>query len=78
MKSGQSLPTVDAVASPCSNVCRIDPRTGWCDGCLRTLDEIAAWATMSDDDKRAVWDALARRRIAAPCVGAPHISPDRS
>jgi uncharacterized protein len=50
------------VPSPCTNVCRIDPRTGWCEGCGRTLDEIAAWSTMSDADKRAVWAQLTQRR----------------
>ena len=50
------------VPSPCTNVCRIDARTGWCEGCRRTLDEIAAWSTMSDADKRAVWVLLKQRR----------------
>lgn len=49
------------VPSPCINVCRIDEGTGWCVGCGRTIDEIAAWGTMSDDDKRAVWQQLALR-----------------
>jgi len=55
-------PVVDGVASPCNSVCRMDARTGWCEGCLRTLDEIADWSVMDDDEKRAVWDALAERR----------------
>ncbi len=50
------------VPSPCNNVCRIDGRTGWCEGCGRSLDEIAAWASLDDDEKMAVWDDLARRR----------------
>ena len=78
MKPEPSLPIVDAVASPCNNVCRIDARTGWCEGCMRTLDEIAAWATLSDDDKRAVWDALARRRTGASGINAPTVAPRRS
>jgi predicted Fe-S protein YdhL (DUF1289 family) len=40
----------------------MDARTGWCDGCLRTIDEIAAWSRMDDDAKRAVWADLVRRR----------------
>lgn len=39
--------------------------TGWCEGCHRTLEEIAAWSTMSDRDKRAVWKQLPARRQAA-------------
>ena len=52
----------EGVPSPCINVCRMDDATGWCEGCLRTIDEIAAWGTMDDDDKRAVWRALDQRR----------------
>jgi predicted Fe-S protein YdhL (DUF1289 family) len=55
---------VDSVASPCNSVCRMDERTGLCEGCLRSIDEIIAWSTMDDDEKRAVWDALAQREVA--------------
>jgi predicted Fe-S protein YdhL (DUF1289 family) len=55
---------VGPVPSPCTSVCRMDPRSGWCEGCLRTLDEIAAWSTMGDEDKRCVWDQLPARRAA--------------
>lgn len=40
----------------------MNPATGWCSGCWRTLAEIAAWATMADDDKRHVWSLLPSRR----------------
>jgi predicted Fe-S protein YdhL (DUF1289 family) len=50
------------VASPCISVCAIDPRTGLCEGCFRTLDEIAGWITFSNDQKRAVLAALPGRR----------------
>jgi predicted Fe-S protein YdhL (DUF1289 family) len=49
------------VPSPCMSVCRMDMDTGLCEGCLRTLDEIAAWGRMADEDKRAVWAQLAQR-----------------
>ncbi len=52
------------VASPCIDICRIDTRTGWCEGCQRTLDEIAAWGALDDAAKRAVWEQLAQRRAA--------------
>ena len=42
----------------------MDARTGLCEGCLRTIDEIARWSQMSDDQKRAVWEQLALRRAA--------------
>ena len=64
-----SLRTVRGVAatqvpSPCTDVCRIDPASGWCEGCLRTIDEIAAWGSLDDAAKRAVWKRLPVRRQA--------------
>ncbi|MDR3397827.1 MAG: DUF1289 domain-containing protein [Pandoraea sp.] len=52
------------VPSPCTNICRMNPATGWCSGCWRTLSEIAAWSTMADDDKRHIWSLLPERREA--------------
>ena len=49
------------IASPCINVCRIDEATALCVGCLRTLDEIATWSVLSDDQRRDVWARLASR-----------------
>lgn len=59
------------VPSPCISVCRMNERSGWCEGCLRTLDEIAAWSTLDDAAKRAVWKLLpARREALAAQTGA--------
>jgi uncharacterized protein len=49
--------------SPCISVCRMDDATGWCAGCLRTLDEIAVWSLLDDEEKREVWVDLGRRRV---------------
>jgi len=38
--------------------------SGWCEGCLRTLAEIAAWSTLDDVGKRSVWKLLPARRAA--------------
>jgi uncharacterized protein len=62
----KAMPLSDPLASPCTKVCRIDERTGWCEGCLRTLDEIAAWSTLDHAHQRALWEALARRRVQPP------------
>lgn len=51
----------DNVPSPCISVCRMDAATGWCEGCLRTLDEIGAWSGLSSEGKQAVWSRLAQR-----------------
>lgn len=50
------------VPSPCIQVCRIDPGSGLCRGCLRSLDEIAAWPDMSAREKRSVLARLTVRR----------------
>jgi predicted Fe-S protein YdhL (DUF1289 family) len=52
----------EPVPSPCTSVCRMSPSTGLCEGCLRTLDEIAAWSRMEAHEKRAVWVLLEQRR----------------
>jgi len=49
------------VASPCVSVCRMHEPTGWCEGCLRTLDEIACWSGYTNEDKLAVLAMLAAR-----------------
>ena len=64
------------VPSPCINVCRMDAASGLCEGCLRTIDEIAAWAQLPEAGRRAVWAALEQRRAAgvtdvAAASGAP-------
>jgi len=51
-----------AVASPCVNVCKMNETSGLCEGCLRTLDEIALWSRLSDDEKHEVWRRIAARR----------------
>jgi hypothetical protein len=58
-----SLPSGDP-ASPCVGVCVINPQTQLCEGCFRTLDEIAGWWDYAPEQKRAVLaeldDRLAR------------------
>ena len=56
--------TEATVSSPCTSVCRMDARTGWCEGCLRTLDEIAAWSGFDEADKRRLWLLLDQRRAS--------------
>jgi predicted Fe-S protein YdhL (DUF1289 family) len=51
-----------SVPSPCVSICKMDEATGLCTGCLRTIDEIAAWSVLDDEAKRAVWRAIAVRR----------------
>jgi predicted Fe-S protein YdhL (DUF1289 family) len=59
---------MNGVASPCVDVCRMNAETGFCDGCFRTLDEIAAWSAYDDDARRAVLDRVESRRQGARVV----------
>jgi uncharacterized protein len=64
---------IEDVPSPCISVCRVDADSGWCDGCLRTLDEIAAWSQLANDSKRSVWRIIEQR--AARSLAAVNRSP---
>ena len=41
---------------------RSTPQSGWCEGCLRTIDEIAAWGALDDAARREIWKRLPARR----------------
>lgn len=56
------------VSTPCIGVCTLDP-AGYCDGCLRTRDEIAAWSTMDEPRRRHVMDVVLPPRRAAREAG---------
>jgi predicted Fe-S protein YdhL (DUF1289 family) len=62
----EALASRYAPPSPCISVCKIAPDSGLCYGCLRTLEEVGAWSTSDDDDKRAVWGKIAERLEASP------------
>lgn len=49
--------------SPCVGVCKMDAAKGWCTGCFRTLDEIAAWGRATDAAKLAVWSLVEARQV---------------
>ena len=66
----------EVVPSPCISVCRVDADSGWCEGCLRTLDEIAAWSQLDNDDKRGVWRIIEQR--AATSLAALNASPGKA
>jgi len=52
------------IESPCVKVCTLDARSGLCLGCGRTIDEIAHWASMSDQQRGRVMAELPARRAA--------------
>lgn len=50
------------IASPCINICRMDESSGLCEGCYRSIDEIAAWGAADDQEKSLILAAVAQRR----------------
>ncbi len=53
-----------SIASPCIGVCLVDSDRV-CQGCFRTLDEIACWSTASDVEKQRILNEVSKRPQAA-------------
>lgn len=61
--------------SPCINICQMDEASGWCKGCLRSIEEIAGWSQLSEQQRKAVLLLLPQRRVLRRQRSAPS-SPD--
>lgn len=46
------------IESPCTGVCTIEPATGLCLGCGRSLAQIAAWSSYTPLERRAIMAGL--------------------
>jgi uncharacterized protein len=57
-----SVLIVPALRSPCSNVCKMHEPTGWCEGCARSIAEIAAWSKADDASRLSILARLPERR----------------
>ena len=54
-------PEAANVESPCVRECVIEPHTGYCLGCFRTLDEISFWASYTFEERWRVVERLPAR-----------------
>lgn len=52
--------------TPCINVCTMNPGTGMCEGCARTIQEIASWARLTPADRRRIMAELPSRKPKQP------------
>jgi len=52
--------------SPCTKDCKLDPATGLCRGCLRTMQEILRWGTADEQEQARILAAVAKRREQPP------------
>jgi uncharacterized protein len=50
------------VPSPCVNVCRMGADTDLCEGCWRTIEEIAAWGRADDTQRLTILAEIQLRR----------------
>ena len=49
------------VPSPCVDICDVDGSCKYCIGCGRSLDEIATWLTITDEQRFAIMEQLPER-----------------
>lgn len=53
-----------SVISPCNNQCFMNPKTNYCEGCLRTIEEIIRWSIYTDEEKKQVLKKVERRKLS--------------
>lgn len=53
-----------AIESPCNLICTVDPGSGLCLGCGRSLAEIAGWIGFGTDERARIVAELPRRLAA--------------
>ncbi|HEV7259600.1 MAG TPA: DUF1289 domain-containing protein [Bosea sp. (in: a-proteobacteria)] len=56
---------MSGVSSPCIKICVVDPARKLCEGCGRTLAEIARWGRFSEAERLAIM-AVLPERLAQP------------
>lgn len=52
------------ISTPCIKVCAVSGLTSQCIGCGRTLQEIASWGTLTEEQRRAIMAELPERMSA--------------
>ena len=67
----------DPIPSPCVAVCQLDPKTGLCIGCLRSMEEISLWPRASNEERLAILAELKDRRRAAGRTSEADMRPRR-
>ncbi|HEY5793464.1 MAG TPA: DUF1289 domain-containing protein [Bosea sp. (in: a-proteobacteria)] len=59
---------MSGISSPCIKACMLDPVSKLCEGCGRSLAEIARWGSMSETERLAIMAKLRERSAAT----SPH------
>jgi uncharacterized protein len=59
------------ISSPCIKVCAVEPSSGLCLGCYRTLPEIAGWGRLDEATRTAIMAELPHRAVRLPAMFRP-------
>lgn len=59
------------IPTPCVRICCVSPKTNWCEGCFRTLKEIATWGRMTQEERDLVTAALPERKAKQEAINGP-------
>lgn len=54
---------IETLETPCIKVCKLDPLTGYCLGCYRTIEEIVAWPALNHEEKQRIYHLLEQRKM---------------
>ncbi|MFA6968781.1 DUF1289 domain-containing protein [Bosea sp. (in: a-proteobacteria)] len=55
----------NAISSPCIKACMLDPVSKLCEGCGRSMAEIARWGSLSEAERLAIMARLQERQAAS-------------
>jgi len=55
--------TSPRIPSPCIRICILEPMTGLCIGCGRSMQEIGAWGSMAPQRRKDIMRALSARLV---------------
>ena len=50
------------IESPCIKICVIEPKSRLCTGCLRSIEEIGAWSSMTPQARAEIMADLPARK----------------
>jgi len=53
-----------SIETPCIRICVVHPSSGLCAGCGRSLDEIARWIGLGNDERGRIMAQLPQRLAA--------------
>jgi predicted Fe-S protein YdhL (DUF1289 family) len=56
------IPVMTEIETPCDKICTVDPASGLCFGCGRSLAEIERWTQYGDGERSRIMAELPQRR----------------